>query len=52
MARAVVVIILLLVVAWLIGGLLRSGRERRNGDAEVTELATKIAKIHQEPQAV
>ena len=27
--RAIVIILLLLVVAWLIGGMLRSGRQRR-----------------------
>ena len=27
--RAIVVILLLLVVAWLIGGMLRAGRQRR-----------------------
>jgi hypothetical protein len=29
MARAVVIIILLLVVAWLVGDMMRSGRKRR-----------------------
>ena len=28
MGRAVIIIVLMLVVAWLIGGLLRSGRQR------------------------
>jgi hypothetical protein len=29
MARAVVIVILLLVVAWLVGDMMRSGRKRR-----------------------
>ena len=29
MGRAVLILVLLLIVAWLIGGLLRSGRKRR-----------------------
>ena len=29
MGRAVLIIILVLIMAWLIGGLLRSGRKRR-----------------------
>jgi hypothetical protein len=29
LGRAIVIVVLLLVVAWLIGGMLRSGRKRR-----------------------
>ena len=29
LGRAVIIILLLLVIAWLVGGMLRSGRQRR-----------------------
>jgi hypothetical protein len=29
MGRAVIIILMLLVIAWLIGGMLRAGRQRR-----------------------